>query len=67
MKDILVVCWRRSKEMPHARSAPICQASAWDRCLDVQKKDEFAALMDENRPVASMEVRPLRLADTLSY
>lgn len=31
---------------------------------DVRKKDEFAALMDENCPVASMEVRPLRLADT---
>lgn len=53
--------------MPRARSAPICQASAWDRCLDVRKKDEFAALMNESRSVASMEVRLLRLADTLSY
>lgn len=33
---------------------------------DVRKKDEFAALMDENCPVASMEVQPLRLADTPS-
>lgn len=61
-------CYQVSKSKGDATRSLCANMSGF--CLgwvsDVRKKDEFAALIDENYPVASMEVRPLRLADTPS-